>query len=71
MHEEADVFSVIFKVDNEEAEDMSVSVSDDLIIGEGRNIDEAFASIQSQIELYYPDLPWKLASIKYYKTKQK
>ena len=64
------MFSVIFTADNEESEIMSIPSSDDLIVGEGRNIEEAFASIRSQIELYCPDRPWKLASIKYYKSEQ-
>ena len=69
------MFSVVFKVDKEEAEKMSIPVSDDLIddfvAGEGRNIEEAFASIRAQIEMYHPELPWRLISVKYYKSDQR
>lgn len=63
----AHVFSVIFQVDDDlGAEHNLIMPSEsDLIIGEGKNIEEAFASVRAQIELSSCELPWKMVSIKY------
>ncbi len=61
------MFSVFFEVDVNlrDEYDLILPCESDHIIGEGKNIEEAFASVRAQIELSNSELPWKMTSVTY------
>jgi len=60
------MFTVFFEVDVNLRESLILPCEAEHVIGEGKSIEEAFASVRAQIELSNSELPWKMTSITYH-----